>query len=127
MADADNKVSKILSQQRARKSRQVDDFLRETLALREGREFFYWLLALCKVGHNPFSNNALTTSFACGELNVGQQVTSRIMDVAPEHYLNMLREQKEEQDNVTRTIAAARSADSTGGWDSASGGDAESG
>lgn len=102
MEPSEKKLAKKLRQQQQTKTRAVDLFMQESLKLREGREFFYWLLGLCHIGHNPFTTNALTTSFTCGELNIGQQVQARIIEVAPQHYLHMLVEQQEEQADATR-------------------------
>jgi hypothetical protein len=87
----------------ARKGR-LDKFVSEVMKLPEGREFMYWLLELAKVGRNPFTANALTTSFNCGELNVGQQIQSHIMDVAPDGYLQMLKERQEEEYHARTTL-----------------------
>jgi hypothetical protein len=87
---------KLASLERQRKLR-LDDFVRASMGLPQGREFFYWLLEMCQVGRNPFTANALTTSFQCGEMNVGQQIQAHIIEVAPADFLRMLQEKQEEQ------------------------------
>lgn len=89
----------------AQRRLRLDDFVRASMGLRQGREFMWWVLELAKVGRNPFTANALTTSFNCGELNVGQQIQSHIMTVSPVDYLKMLQERQEEQENVEREFA----------------------
>lgn len=58
----------------------------------KGRNYLWWVLTITKINSNPFSANALTTSFACGEQNVGQQILAHIMDVNPAGYVQMLKE-----------------------------------
>lgn len=79
---------------------EVDEFIRECMKLHQGRSFMYWLLGITKLHRNPFTANALTTSFACGEANIGMQVQDRLIELAPNDYLKMLREKAEEQKNV---------------------------
>ena len=100
----EKKLEKKFRQREVIKSRMVDEFISEALKLRHGREFFYWMLSLCHIGHNPFTTNALTTSFACGELNIGQQLQARIIEVAPQHFLDMLTEQQKEQEDARHAI-----------------------
>lgn len=70
----------------------IDDFIEAAFTTVQGRRFFWWLLEIGKVGMQPFSGNALTTSFGCGELNVGNQILARILEVTPEGYINLLKE-----------------------------------
>lgn len=79
-----------------------DKFLQTALATREGRDYFYWLLGVCQIGQQPFTNNALSTAFNCGVLNVGQQVQAHIIETAPSMFLTMLTEQEEERKNAAR-------------------------
>ncbi len=75
--------------------RDIDEFLRQMLALRQGRTYFWNLLASCGIGRNPFSADALTMAFAAGEMNVGQRILADIIRVAPERYIEMMGEQNE--------------------------------
>lgn len=84
----------------------LNTFISEVMKLAEGREFFYYLLELGKVGRNSFTGNALTTAFHCGEQNVGLQIQSRLIEVSPKGYLQMLTEKAEEELNVRRTESA---------------------
>lgn len=88
----------------ARQSRlRRDQFVKAMLETREGREYAYWLLELGKVGRNPYSGNALSTAFSCGELNVSQQIQAHIIEVAPAAFLKLLAEKEEERLNAIRS------------------------
>lgn len=82
-----------------------DEFIKAAVQHRQGREYIYWLLELCGMGRNPFTANALTTSFACGQLNVGQQIQAHLIEVAPASFLQMLTEKEEERLNAARSDA----------------------
>jgi hypothetical protein len=94
-----NKLQSVEKQRRLR----LDDFVKVMMTTHQGREYMYWLLELTRVGQQPFTGNALTTMFNCGELNIGQQITAHVMEVAPDDYLKMLREKQEEQMNAERS------------------------
>ena len=103
------------------KSRRIarDDFLRAAVGTKQGREYIYWILELCGMGRNPFTANALTTAFSCGELNVGQRIQAHIIEVAPNAFLKMLAEQEEDRLNAERSSTVADSdSDSSPGTDS---------
>jgi len=80
-----------------------DNFVRAAVETREGREYLYWLLELGKMGQNPYTSNALSTAFACGELNVGQQIQAHIIEIVPNAFLKMLAEKEEERLNAERS------------------------
>jgi hypothetical protein len=103
--DEKRRFRKLQLQSRLRKSR-LDDFVKAAFTTQQGREYFYFLLEISGIGKNPFTANALTTSFSCGELNVGQQIQAHIIEVAPDGYLQMLKEREEERLNAERSSAA---------------------
>lgn len=103
---ARRRFNKAKELERARKLR-LDDFIKAAMGTVQGRDYFYWVLEVCRVGRNPFTGNALNTAFNSGELNVGQQVQAHLMEVTPEDYFKMLRERKKEEDD--RAIADADS------------------
>lgn len=70
-----------------------------------GRKFLFYLLGLGKIGHNPFTSNALSTSFACGELNVGQRILADILSANPEGWILMQREANDEYRTRTQSLA----------------------
>ena len=81
----------------------LNSYISATMETKECREYFYWLLGVCKIGYQPFTANNLTTSFNCGEYNIGLQVQAHILENAPAYYLQMLQEKQEERLNVNRT------------------------
>lgn len=109
----DDKAEKRQNQRLALLDRQSkfrrDEFVRAALTTKEGREYIYWILELAKMGRNPYSGNALSTAFACGELNVGQQVQAHIIEVAPNAFLKMLAEKEEERLNAIRPESSSDS------------------
>lgn len=76
---------------------EVNEACRALLATYRGRRYLWWLLRIGKVGTQPFANNALQTSFACGELNVGQQILDHIISVNPAGYVLMMQENAENE------------------------------
>lgn len=109
----DDKAEKRRNQRLGLLSRQAklrrDQFIKAALETREGREYVYWILELGKMGRNPYSGNALSTAFACGELNVGQQIQAHIIEVAPNEFLKLLAEKEEERLNAVRSDSDADS------------------
>lgn len=73
---------------------EIDEAARAMLSTYRGRKYLWWLLKISKFGLQPFSGNALTTSFYCGELNVGQQIVAHLTKVDPQGYIKMLQEQE---------------------------------
>ena len=73
----------------------------------QGRRLLYWLLSLGKIGHNPFSGHALSTVFACGEMNVAQQLQDRMIEVDPANFTAMLVEMENERLSDDHALAAA--------------------
>ena len=73
---------------------EIDSAVKGLLSTHEGRQLLLWLLRIGRVGNQPFAANALITSFNCGELNVGQQVLARIIEVDSAGYAQMLQEQE---------------------------------
>lgn len=102
----DDKAEKRQNQRLTNLARQAqlrrDNFVKAAVTTREGREYIYWLLELGKMGRNPYSGNALSTAFACGELNVGQQIQAHLIEIAPNAFLEMLSEKEEERLNAIR-------------------------
>lgn len=84
------------------KKLRIDDSVRALLKHQQGREYLYWLLEICRLGHTPWTANALTTSFNCGEQNIGIQIQAHIIEVDPDGYLQMLREKQDERNSLAR-------------------------
>lgn len=104
---------------------QVAAAVQALLEHEHGRKFLWWLLQIGRVGTQPFSNNALTTSFACGELNVGQQVLAKIIEVNPAGYVRMMEESNDERNIRDIQLNSAAKPDDGGSDDHARGHDAD--
>jgi hypothetical protein len=77
---------------RRERDRAKEDFVRAALGSREGRIWFWDLLARCGVFRNPWTANALVTAHACGEMNVGQEVLAEVTRLVPDYFATMLKE-----------------------------------
>lgn len=85
--------------------REIDDAIGQLLQHAHGRRLLYWLLEIGKaIGVNPFTGNALTTAFSCGEQSIGQQVMVRILTEHPDGFLEMLKERADERKSRTDTL-----------------------
>lgn len=91
--DKEKKLQKKQAEKFKAEQLEVDAACRALLATATGRKYLWWLLRIGKVGTQPFANNALNTSFNCGELNVGQQILDHIISVDPAGYVRMMQEQ----------------------------------
>lgn len=88
-----------------------------------GRRLLWWLLQVGKVGVQPFAQNSLITAFSCGELNVGQRILDRMLQVSPDGYVNLMKEMQNERSDrdgeLNASYTSTRSGDEPG-FDSAS-------
>jgi hypothetical protein len=104
MADEDDEVGSTSNPRRKTKDEKLqrerdrakEDFIRASLSTREGRIWFWDLLGRCGVLHNPWTANALVTAFACGEMNIGQEVLADITRLVPDYFATMLKENNNE-------------------------------
>ena len=74
----------------------IDSAVNKAVVDIEGRKFLWWLLQIGRIGYQPYARNALDTAFTCGELNVGQQILDRILQVSPDGYILMMKENASE-------------------------------
>lgn len=86
---------------------EVDEAVRALLSVPRGRKYLWWLLTIGKIGTQPFASNALQTSFACGELNVGNQILAHIISVDPAGYVRMMQEQANDRSNSSSNANGA--------------------
>jgi hypothetical protein len=86
---------------------EIDAAINALLQHKHGRKLLWWLLEVSGVGAQPFTQNALTTSFNCGQLNIGNQVLSRITSVSPEGYVQMMKEKADERTKRDESIVGA--------------------
>lgn len=86
---------------------EIESVISSLLASPPGRKYLYYLLALGKIGQNPFTPNALSMSFACGELNVGQRILFDIISVAPDAWALMQKEATDEYRSREQSLTSA--------------------
>ena len=89
----------------------IDDSIKLLLERKEGRLFLWWTLQLGKVMTQPFSTDPALTAFQCGELNVGNQLLARIIQVDPAGFMKM---QQESMDANRERTAKLNDAHGTG-------------
>lgn len=88
---------------------EIDQAISALLQHRQGRRLLWWMLQIGRWGTQPYARNALDTSFACGELNVGQKLMDRILEVDPSGFVAMMEENANERN--TRDIELGNAAD----------------
>lgn len=75
---------------------ETEQAIRELLTSAQGRRLLRRWLGFGKIGVNPFAPNALTMSFSCGELNVGQQILADLISTNPEGWITLQKEMNDE-------------------------------
>lgn len=83
--------------ERAREAKRLDIALRTMLDFPECRRWFWAFLAQTGVFHNAFALDPYATAFQCGKQDIGKQLLADITRVAPEQYLQMMRESQEDE------------------------------
>lgn len=90
----------------AEDKRLEDEGLKALVQTRQGRKYMWRLLRISKaIGVNPYRQNSEDTAFNCGIQNVGQSILAHLMEVAPDAYITMIKEQNDE--HRARTISVA--------------------
>lgn len=95
--DKDRRTYRQQVARQKREQEEIDEACKALLSVPRGRKYLWWLLQIGRVGTQPFAVNALQTSFACGELNVGNQILAHIISVDPAGYVRMMQEQADGQ------------------------------
>lgn len=90
-----------------------------------GRRCLWWLLQIGRVGTQPFDKDDRVTAFQCGELNVGQQVLARMMEVDPTGFVKMQQENANVHTEREHQLDALLDEPRTGGGDNEGGGDTD--
>lgn len=97
-----------------RREREDADVLRRLMHDKKGRAFLYRLLSRCNIYDDPFApGQSDVTSFRLGQANIGKQLMLAAMDASTDLYVQMVREQKDEElrlDEVRRKEAEMRQA-----------------
>ncbi len=112
---------KELRKQRAADKRieaEIDSATSALLRSPDGRAFIWWILGITHYGLTPWTTNALTTSFKCGEHNIGQQLLARMTTVDPEGFLSLLKEKNDAERSDTARADSDPDSDSYAGADS---------
>jgi len=90
---SDNPQAEELKQRWEKEDRlEIERQYLDLLSTSTGRKFLFYQLGLCKINQNPFTPNALSMSFACGEMNIGQRILFDILSVAPDMWAVMQKE-----------------------------------
>lgn len=100
-------------------SREIDAFLTEAFKSHAGRATIWWLLELGRVNTQPFRGQPDKTAFACGELNVGNRILSRVVSLNPDGYVNMLKEKDRERRELINPAEHHSAPGEPGGYSSA--------
>lgn len=99
----------------------LSEAVKALLSTPVGRKFLWHVLDITKFRQQPFTGQALVTSFNCGELNVGLQLQALLED-HPDLYAQFLKGAKDERTRRDAELTAADRASAPGGnadWDSA--------
>lgn len=104
-----------------------DDAVKALMQHPQGRAYFHYLIyeETKAVGQTPFTGNALTTSFRCGEQNVGMKLMAHLMAVCPKEFLLMNQEAADERFNRDAELTSAVGGDSENGRDYSDGRDSD--
>lgn len=91
-----------------------DKALGALLASEEGRQLIWWLLTIGKWQTMPYGAGNDATNFACGEMNVGNQIFARLLEVNPQGYLRIVEDQNARSRSDTSADADSDGDDSAG-------------
>ena len=93
VADINDAATVTAQRRKARlAARARDDALAGMMSIREGRAWVHDLLATSHVFESSFSNNPGLMAFREGERNVGLRVLAQVMRLAPDRYVDMMKE-----------------------------------
>lgn len=91
------KLVKKQQRREALRQTEIDEALSAIMSHPNGRRAINWVLENAGTNGEPFTGNALTTAFNCGQQRVGKMLQARIASVAPDHFLTMLKEMENER------------------------------
>lgn len=107
----DAKKAKLLAK---KEKVELDLAVQGLLGTGQGRRYLYWLLEMTgAIGVNPFTGDAFTTAFRCGEQNVGQRIMAHVIEVSAVGFTTMLTEREAERQSQAQE-QEQRDEDSTG-------------
>lgn len=91
--DADDQTEADAAKVKRKAQRDIGD-LQWLMAHKQGRRIAYRLMSDAGVFRNPFNNSGSVTAFNCGQMNVGQRFMAAVTEHAPEAYMQMLKDAK---------------------------------
>lgn len=100
---------------------EIDAAINEAFKTHAGRNLLWWLLEIGQINTQPFRGDEGRTAFACGELNVGNQILARTVAINPDGYLTMLKEKQSER-HALRNDSAGSNSGEPGAYDDDSAG-----
>ena len=93
----DKKAREDEERARAAQKREAAD-LRWLMGQRQGRRAVWRLLAMARLDNLSFDTNAMQMAFKEGKRSVGLELLSKLMEVCPELFLVMQKEQQDDRD-----------------------------
>lgn len=110
MAQHDDKqaerLNRELTKYQALDDAEIDQVIRNLLEEPKGQKFIWWLLQVGKYGVNPFSPDVAVMAFQAGEMNVGNAILARLIEVNPMGFAQL--QMKRKQEDERRSAAAQR-------------------
>lgn len=90
---ADEQVEAQRAKAERKAKRDIGD-LQWLMAHKQGRRIAWKLMAQAGVFRNPFNHSGSLTAFQCGQMNEGQRLLSAVMEHAPDAFVLMQKEAK---------------------------------
>lgn len=86
-----------------------EEDLRSILKTVYGRRFIWRMLKQCHIGELPWVQDSPdATAFNCGQINIGNILLKDVVRIKPEAYLEMMKQQKEDDDVRKRIYEAVQ-------------------
>lgn len=102
MAQHDDKQAERLNRELTKYEKldeaEINQVIESLIADPKGGKFLWWLLQAGKYGINPFSPDPTTMAFQAGEMNVGNAILARIVEVNPMGFAQLQMNRKLESD-----------------------------
>lgn len=113
----EKKLQERMARQRAIDAQDIKAVIDALLANANGRTFCWRLLEIGKVGLTPPPIDPLKMAFACGELNVGNQIMALLMEINPEGFVVMQKEKALARTNLYSNLDSPGVDGHPGGFD----------
>lgn len=112
----EKKIGRLQKKHAAQERNFQNDGLAATLETYNGRRFVWWLLSEGGMFRDPFNGHALDTAHACGRASVSRDLLNRVLEVNPEAYIQMMKENEAVERDRARELAELQ-ADHEEGWE----------